>query len=78
MTWEYRIIHHDNEGHPYFAIHEVFYDNHGKITNWTADPIDVAGETQPELIATLKQMLRDAESEVLVESQLEKAIHGIL
>ena len=78
MTWNYRIIHHDKDGHSCFAIHGVFYDDRREITNWTIDPIDLTSESKPELIAILKQMLRDAESEVLVEPHLEKTAHVIL
>lgn len=79
MNWDYRIIHHDKDKNPYFVIHEVFYDEHGKVTNWTSNSIDVSGEGQMAVIKTLKQMLEDtAKTEILLESQLEKAIHGIL
>jgi hypothetical protein len=79
MTWNYRIIHHDQDENPYFAIHEVFYNEHGKVTSWTTNPIDVSGESQIGITKTLKQMLRDTtETEILLESRLEKAAHGIL
>lgn len=78
MTWNYRIIHHDTKEHPYFAIHEVFYDERGKITSWTTDPIDMTGESRREVIATIKQILADSKTETLLKSRLEKTIHGIL
>lgn len=78
MTWNYRIIHHDSQKHPYFAVHEVFYNEHGDITNWTTEPINITGESRQEVIATIKQMLADTETEALAESQLEKTLHGIL
>ena len=79
MIWSYRIIHHDEDQHPYFAIHEVFYDKHGKVTGWTVDPINVSGESQLEVTKTLKQMLEDTmETQILLESQLNKTVHGIL
>ena len=79
MTWNYRIIYHDEGKHPYFAIHEVFYNELGKVTNWTTDPIDVSGESQLEVTKTLMQMLKDTDkTDVLLESQLEKAIHDTI
>ncbi len=79
MTWNYRIIHHDKGGHSYFAIHEVFYDDHGKVTNWTADPIYVSGENKLEVNRTLEQMLEDtSKTDVLLESELEESVHGII
>ena len=68
MTWNYRIIHHDNDKNPYFAIHEVFYDEHEKVTSWTADPIDISGESQLEVTKTLKRMQEDTtKTEILLE-----------
>lgn len=78
MNWNYRIIHHDTGEHVYFAIHEVFYDEHGKVTNWTTDPIDVSGESKSEVIKTLNRMFEDIEkSEILLESQLDEVVHDI-
>ncbi len=78
MTWNYRIIHHDKDKHPYFAVHEVFYDDDGKITSWTAEPIDITGESKPDLIKTLGKMLEDIKNEVLIESRLDKSAHDIM
>jgi hypothetical protein len=79
MTWNCRIIHHDKDENPYFAIHEVFYDEHGEVANWTTNPIDVSGKSQMEVTKALKQMLEDiTKTEMLLESQLYKVVHGIL
>ena len=72
MTWNYRIIHRDTLRQPYFAVHEVFYDEHGKIDGWTVIPIDLTGENKAEIVSTLKQMLADGKADVLIESELEK------
>jgi hypothetical protein len=78
MTWNYRIIHHDKDKHPYFAVHEVFYDDDGKIMSWTTDPINITGENKPDLIKTLRQMLGDVESEILIESHLDDIVRAIM
>lgn len=76
MTWNYRIIHHDKSDYPDFAIHEVFYDKDGKVESWTEHPIDVSGESNAEIVRVLKMMLKDVSKyPVLVESQIEEAIH---
>ena len=61
MTWNYKIIHHDTEERPYFAIHEVLYDERGEIANWTTDPISVTGESQTETLLEpqLKKLTED-------------------
>jgi hypothetical protein len=72
MTWNYRIIKHDAAKHNYFAIHEVFYDDKGKITNWTERPIDIIGESKTDIKRTLKQMTLDIETPILSETDLLK------
>lgn len=44
----------------YYELHEVFYDDHGKTTNWTKNPATVYGETVDELIGCLERMLINA------------------
>jgi hypothetical protein len=61
MSWNYQILHHVNTGfEPYYALHEVFYDDNGEPRSWTQDPIGVAGEDENEIIKTLELMLKDA------------------
>ena len=74
MSWNYRIIHHDTVSHPYFAMHEVYYDEHGKIGGWTAEPVDVSAEHNADIVLMLKQMLTDSIVNVLIESELERDI----
>ncbi len=75
MIWNYRIIHHDKKGTKYLAVHEVFYDEKGRIESWTADPIDVSGETKKEVLETLRMMLKDVTNQgILRESELEAGI----
>ena len=76
MTWNYRIIKHDVRKPAYFAIHEVYYNDGGTITNWTADPINLTGGSKSELIATIKQVSSDSRLsvQVLRESELLKLI----
>ena len=74
MTWNYRIIHHDDVPQPFFAIHEVFYDEAGNITSWTAEPIDITAEGKAELVSTLESMLADSKLEPLTLSAINKTI----
>ena len=69
MTWNYRIIHHDDHEHPYYGLHEIYYDKKG-ITGWTAEA-SIVGDDTIEIVSTLMMMLKDAESApLLVHSQL--------
>lgn len=76
MSWSYRIIEHDKDDPPWFAVHEVFYDRHSlSITGWTEDPASPGGETAKEVVRDLEMMLRDArEDPPLKESELLGAL----
>ena len=74
MTWNYRIIKHDTAESVYFAVHEVYYDKQGNITNWTQNPIDITGDSAKEIARTLQMILTDTKQPVLKESELEKKI----
>ncbi|WP_157369157.1 hypothetical protein [Zavarzinella formosa] len=41
MSWNYRVMVRDGE----HAIHEVIYDDDGRITGYTAEPVFPAGES---------------------------------
>ena len=75
MSWNYRIIYHDDDEHPYYGLHEVFYTKKGKIKSWSLDA-DVVGEGNMdegvgEIISALKMMLKDAKnSPVLIHSDM--------
>jgi len=45
----------------YYDIHEVFFDDNGKIEGWTQDPVDAnASETINDLRWALSMMLADS------------------
>lgn len=74
MTWDYRIIEHDGKDESYFAIHEVYYSDKGEIETWTADPINITGDSAKDVTKILQTMLKDIKRPVLKESELEKKI----
>jgi len=59
MTWNYRIIHH-NEDESYYGLHEVYYDENGAIDGWTEDAL-IVGDTKDEILETLAMMKSDIE-----------------
>ena len=68
--WNYRVIKTQPKGRPLYeatcSIHEVYYDDDGKIYGWTADPTDVYGESLHELKEGLEWMLEALEKPVLL------------
>ncbi len=74
MSWNYRIIYHDSIEHPYYGLHEIYYNEDGIIDGWTIEA-SVVGDDKEEIIRSLELMLKDAnKSDLLVESSLEKSI----
>lgn len=49
MSWNYRVVEHAGE----FAIHEVFYDDTGKVTGWTETPVYPRAESVEDLAQEL-------------------------
>ena len=43
MTWNHRVLAHENDGELYFKIHEVHYDMSGKAKRYTKNPVPVGG-----------------------------------
>jgi hypothetical protein len=74
MTWNHRIIKHDLKKPFYLSVHEVFYDDSGKVTSWTANPIDITRENRAEINRLLKQITRDIQTPILSESKLKKEV----
>lgn len=69
MTWNYRVI--ESEG--MFNIHEVYYNDKGKITAISEDPIAPAGETFEELKRALKYYQQAVKRPILKKEEIEFA-----
>jgi len=41
MSWNYRAILHDDPVEPWIGLHEVYYNEDGSVSAWTAEPIRV-------------------------------------
>jgi hypothetical protein len=69
-TWNHRVIvYDDNWSDLQCCIHEVFYDEKGKIVSWTADAVGVSGNNKKELLQTLKHMKAALNKPFLVEKK---------
>ena len=78
MTWNYQVIHHDlDPKDEYLALHEVYYDEEGKVIRWTENPVPFMGNTLAGLMETLLVAHVDARRwPVLRESELMKLLDG--
>lgn len=62
MSWNHRVVRHVNDSgesaEPWYAIHEVHYDENGKPTGWTANHIAPGSESLSGLMTELGWMLQ--------------------
>ena len=67
MTWNYRVVRHvvASLGETYYQIHEVYYNEDGKIMSMTEKGIAPLGETTTELQLELTRMLDALKKPVL-------------
>lgn len=68
MSWNHRILKRTYPGafvETLYQVHEVYYDDSGKPTMCTENPISVTGETVEEIYETLNRMIKAAEKPVL-------------
>ena len=70
MSWNYRLIQHAT----HIALHEVYYDDEGRVTGWTANAASFVADMDEganAIIGSLEMALSDAlRHPVLIESEL--------
>jgi hypothetical protein len=65
MGWNYRIIETESSGEREFSIHEVYYDDEGKIKGYSKNPVSVRAESVESIIWSLEKMIEGARKNVL-------------
>ena len=71
-TWNYRVLRKEHKsGEVTFQIHEVFYDETGRINGWTKDPVQPSGEILSELREDIRYFLSAFRKDVLEEVNAE-------
>lgn len=71
MSWEFRVMkqkyHHpiNNEDMYYYGIHEVFYNKDNTDFSYTADAVDVGGDSLEDIRWVLEAMLKALDKPVL-------------
>jgi hypothetical protein len=74
--WNHRIIRHiEKTAHMddsiYYAIHEVYYDENGKVKGWTEEPIRILAESLEHLKVTAERLVECFDNPVLDEETKE-------
>lgn len=74
MSWNYRIIDHGT----HLALHEVYYDQRGRVNTWSAEPTTFISDTDEGadgLALSLEQALSDARNRpVLVAHEIARVL----
>ena len=58
MTWNYRLVKRTHGDDVLYAIHEVYYDDHGTPESITESPVGVTAESKSDIMTTLRHMER--------------------
>lgn len=61
MAWNYRVVRQDDT----YTIHEVYYDQEGRITAFSTNPVAPCGETLEELRVDMDRQRRALDEPVL-------------
>jgi len=72
MTWNYRVIKREDEQNGCaYQIHEVYYDDAGKIETWTKEAVKPLGESLEALREDCAHFLQAFRQPVLVEEEVD-------
>ena len=74
MSWNYRLMYHEFEGEEWYAIHEVFYNDDGKIIGWTKDPIEVVADNAEGVDQVLQMMSSDIHKYPVLSYDMEPEV----
>jgi len=70
--WNHRVLWiPDESGGGVYRVHEVYYDDDGRIEGWTAGPVEPLGESLSELREEIRYFLTALRSPVLEEVEEE-------
>ena len=58
MSWNYRLVKSTHGDNVLYAIHEVYYDDHGTPKSITELPVSVIEQSKDDIMTTLRHMER--------------------
>jgi len=65
MRWGYRLLKTKDGDDDFYQIHEVYYNEKGKVDGWTANAVTVGGHSKTEVKWVLEQMLEAINKETI-------------
>ena len=64
--WNYRVLYHHHPEEPYFAVHEVFYNDDGEPNGYGAEATPIMGGAPAEIVGTLRMIMEGLQQPVLM------------
>ncbi len=74
MTWNYRLLAHQEGGETIFKIHEVYYNDKGIPCSYTENEVSLWGESVEELVWATDEIKKCFEKPVLSAEHFPKEI----
>jgi len=65
MSWNHRILAHNEGDEIYLEIHEVYYDENGLPNGYTSNPTTIGGEDVKSINWTLNKVLECTKKPIL-------------
>jgi hypothetical protein len=65
MRWGYRLVKTKDGDDDFYQIHEVYYNEKGKVDGWTVKGATVGGHSKAEVRWVLEQMLEAINKETI-------------
>ena len=80
MSWNHRVVERTEKvphfGEPFisYGIHEVYYNENGKITGLTVEPIKIIADNHLELYDTIDRITKSLNKKTVIYETLEEEI----
>lgn len=65
MSWNHRLMKMKDGDEDFYQIHEVYYDENGKIQGYTKNGVTVGGNSVKEVRWVLEKMLETLDKDIL-------------
>ena len=71
MTWNFRLVKHTERSprRVWYGVHEVFYNESGKLWTMTQDPVQIDGESAKDALAYLRMIQHDLKRLPVLDAQ---------
>lgn len=69
--WNHRVLKQKINGEDFYSVREVFYNDDGSIYAYTANPVEISGESIEDIRQYCQWILNCLDTPVLVDGEVE-------